>query len=209
MISGKPPYDTDADAESKETRRPDETTLWAYHAILDPEGCTPHHTLDIPTPNLLHHLPYDADRPQPDHPFVAIPKLYAEIQSYGHGSSSRYSLLTTLVLDGSDTVIDDNAIMALRWCTHLSVLWTTKCDITDAGIRLLTSALELPGPAGEGRSSPESQGKGKGMWRLRGWFLTGCRGVSDRSMRSFARWPGLNVLGECSNDGPFVALYPV
>lgn len=99
------------------------------------------------------------------------------------------SLLTTLTLDGIDGAVSDLTVTALKWCTHLTALWMKGCQVTDAGIRLLASALELPG---EGTWEHE----GRGMWRLRAWFLKGCTGISDRSMQAFARWPALVVLGK-------------
>jgi hypothetical protein len=53
--------------------------------------------------------------------------------------------------------------------------------ITDYGITLLASALELPGL--------------KGMCRLRAWSLLRCKGITDKSMKIFAKFPGLIMLG--------------
>ena len=98
-------------------------------------------------------------------------------------------MLTTLTLDGVDNVVTDSTVLALKWCTHLTALWMKGCQVSDAGVRLLASSLHLPGNA-------RSVDEGRGMWRLRAWSLRGCMGLTDRSMRSFARWPGIVLLGD-------------
>lgn len=134
-------------------RNPDVATLWAYQAVLDPPATSL--TLALPVAPTLHHLA--------NHPLVLLPK--------------RFTLLTTLTLDSIDNVVNDDTIVNLRYCTHLAVLWTKGCGITDHSVRLLSAALDLVNK--------------RGLCRLRAWFLPGCKGISDASMRSLARWPGL------------------
>lgn len=155
----------DDDTSEQINTHPDETTIWAIQAMYLPAQ-TNDHTLGLPSAHLLRHM-YE-------HPLTVLPTL--------PGHSSQYRFLTTLRLDVSDGMIDDSNIVNLKWCTHLTALWTTSCSITDYGIALLASALELPGR--------------KGMCRLRAWSLARCRGITDKSMRSLARFPGLVMLGQ-------------
>ncbi len=156
-----------------ETVYPDEATLWAYGAFTNPEETEKDCTVDLPSVVTVTTL-----SPNPltnyEHPLVLIPRLF---------SSPSLSLLTTLTIGGVDDALSDANILSLRWCIQLTCLWTKGCrQLTDSGIRLLASSLELE--------------EKRGPCRLRGWWLHGCGKVSDRSMRSFARWPGLVVLGE-------------
>lgn len=155
-------------------RNPDITTIWALSALLDPEGedTQPDHTIALPLSNTLHYLQADPTLEEPEHPFIVLPKLFREIQP-----SSSLSFLTTLTLDAMDRAVTDESILNLRYCTHLTVLHMRGCGISDTPIRLLASALDLDTK--------------KGMCRLRAWFMPGCKGVGDRTMRSLARWPGL------------------
>ncbi|WWD21327.1 hypothetical protein CI109_105811 [Kwoniella shandongensis] len=160
---------------------PDEATVWGYSALSDPEETNSTFDLAISMWSILAHLAPNPISKHPEHPFVELPKLYATLQP-----SSPISFLTTLSLDGMDEVVNDQNVLALRWCTHLTALWMKGARVSDASIRLLASALELPGD--------EDPKEGRGMWRLRAWSLNGCKGVSDRSMKSLARWPGLVML---------------
>ncbi|WVR09013.1 hypothetical protein IAU60_006073 [Kwoniella sp. DSM 27419] len=137
--------------------------------------------ISLPTATVLHHLAPNPLLEYPEHPLVELPKLYSTLHAV-----SPISLLTSLTLDGMDGVVNDYAIISLKWCTHLTALWMKGCRVTDEGIRLLASALELPG------EKPSVEGKG--MWRLRSWSVAGCKGISDRSAKVFARWPGLVML---------------
>jgi len=157
--------------------RPDEGTIWALHALSDPEGAGPL-TLALPMGVALTHFHPDPVGNRAEHPFLSLPKLHAQLQP-----KSGIELLTSLTVDS----LDDAGLLALKWCTHLSLLRTDGCGITENGIRLAASALELPGTG---------KGEGKGMWRLRGWYARGCLALGDRSMKSLARWPGLVLLGE-------------
>jgi hypothetical protein len=154
--------------------RPDETSLWALSALLDAQ-VEPHHTLALPMTITLPQLAPNETLKEKEHPFVVLPKLFASVRP-------TTSFLTTLLLDGKREAINDHSIVHLKWCTHLSALWTRDCGITDMGIKLVASSLELP--------------ERRGMCRLRAWYVAGCKGVTDRSMRSFARFPGLSLLGE-------------
>ena len=163
-------------------RNPDVTTIWAYSALLDPdsEDTQADHVVGLPLDNTLHHLKPDEHAQEAgieldEHPLTQLPKLWKSLNS-----TTSYALLTTLTLDGVNDIVNDTTLLHLRYCTHLTLLWTRGCKITDLGVRLLASALDLPGR--------------KGLCRLRGWFMPGCTDVSDRSMRSLARWPGLCAL---------------
>jgi hypothetical protein len=159
-------------------RNPDVTTIWAFSALLDPdgEGTQADHLIGLPLDNTLQHLKPDENANEVDeHPLIHLPELWNRLNP-----TSSYSLLTTLTLDGVNNMVNDTNLLHLRYCTHLTLLWTRGCKITDLGVRLLASALDLP--------------ERKGLCRLRGWFMPGCTGVSDRSIRSLARWPGLCAL---------------
>ena len=158
-------------------RNPDVTTIWALSALLDPEGedTQPDHTLALPLSNTIHYLQADPTLEEPEHPFIVLPKLFQTLHP-----AAGYSFLTTLTLDGMDNAVTDMNVLNLRYCTHLTVLHTRGCKIGDTPIRLLASALDLE--------------RKMGMCRLRAWFMPGCRGIGDRSMRSLSRWPGLCVL---------------
>jgi hypothetical protein len=166
--------DRNYDEEAAATERPDEATIWAMSALLDP-GELSSFTLALPTNITLAHLVPNPILAEPEHPMLSLPKLYSSVRR-------DISFLTTLFLNGETDTITDDTIMPLKWCTHLTVLWTRNSRVTDAGVKLQASALEL-----------ESH---RGMSRLRAWYLSGCKGISDRSMRSFARWPGLLLLGQ-------------
>lgn len=175
-------YDQDPYLSS---RRPDEATLWVIHALSDPETASPTHTIALPTNITIAHL---ARRPtwtnEPDHPLNALPPRFEHLDC---------AFLTTLTLMGTDGSVTDSTIQSLKWCTHLTGLWMRGCyKVSDDGIRSLTTSLELPRPAAPGRSAEP----GRGMWKLRCWSIRGCRRISDKSMKSFAKWPGLTMLGE-------------
>ncbi|WOO84886.1 uncharacterized protein LOC62_06G008397 [Vanrija pseudolonga] len=167
-------------------RRPDEATIWAFGALADPEGArdaAPSHTLALPPLYSLLQMPRNellvGDE---DYPLTAVPKLYASLHPQ---PSVRF--LTTLTLTGMDGIVNDATVQSLKWLTHLTVLWMRGCTrVTDEGIKQLTWSLVLPGVGDES--------EGRGLWRLRAWYLPGCTGVSDRAMASFAKWPGLSLL---------------
>ncbi|WVQ93144.1 hypothetical protein IAU59_000208 [Kwoniella sp. CBS 9459] len=178
------------DYEDRTILNPDEATIWALSALLDPEGLADgddgqaaDFTLGVSNISVLGHLTPNSLLKHPDHPLVELPKLYNTLRP---SPQCKVSLLTTLTLDGMDGAVNDQNIQSLKYCTHLTILWMKGCRVTDSGIKLLTSSLELPGPSGrEG---------GRGLWRLRAWSVSGCKGVGDRSMRCFARLPGLVML---------------
>ncbi|OXG84558.1 hypothetical protein C345_04072 [Cryptococcus neoformans A2-102-5] len=159
---------------------PDEATIWAYDALLEGADAGSF-TLALPPIPTLAHLPPNPRTPNVQHPLNYLPSLFASSLL-----NPTTSLLTSLTLNGMDGTVNDQNVQALRYCTHLDVLWMKGCRITDNGIRLLGSALELPGQ--------KDLREGRGLWRLRAWFLGGCRNVSDRSAKVFARWPGLVAL---------------
>lgn len=166
--------------------RPDEATIWSMNAAADPEGMAefqPDLSLGLPITTTLQHLTPNLASDPPEHPFIAIPKLYRMMNP-----SSAIPFLTTLSLDGLGELVNDETMVPLRYCTHLTFLSTRHCGFTDTGVRFLSS-LQLPGKSGD---------EGMGMWRLQAWSLMGCWGVSDRSMKVLARWPGLVMLGESS-----------
>ena len=163
--------------------RPDEATVWVYSVLADPEGTEQDMTLGLHPTTLLRQLPPNQALNPPDHPFIQLPKLYASLQP-----DSAFTLMTTLKLDGAATHVRDDNIMTLRYATNLTVLSIKGCDeVSDSAVRLLSSALILPGERG---------GDGAGMWRLRAWFMHGCTKITDKSMRALARWPGLVALGK-------------
>lgn len=154
----------DDDTSEQINTHPDETTIWAIQALYQPNEANDH-VLGLPSAHLLQHM-YD-------HPLTVLPTVPTP--------SSAYRFLTTLKLGASDGEINDQNVVNLKWCTHLTALWTTNCSISDYGIALLASALELPGK--------------KGMYKLRAWSVARCKAITDKSMRSFARFPGLVMLG--------------
>lgn len=180
--------------EFEKNCRPDEATIWAFSALLDPEGGEKSHTLGLPIMSTLLHLTCDPTSDHPDQPLVGLPKLYRTLQP------NSLRLLTTLTLDAMNALINDSTVLALKWCTHLTALWLKGCQVTDIGIRLLASALVLPGDGTSG------QVEGRGMWRFRAWFLRGCTGVTDRSMKPIARWPGLTLLGDVPSSSYAITL---
>ncbi|WVW79419.1 hypothetical protein I302_101388 [Kwoniella bestiolae CBS 10118] len=178
-------YEVDFENENKygrgyQTRNPDEATIWALSALLDPES-TGDFQLSLPQESVLQYLTPNNLSKYPLHPLVELPILYRTLNP-----NAGVSLLTTLTLDGMDGIVTDQNIQALKYCTSLTGLWMKACKVSDNGVRLLTSSLLLPGERGDK--------EGRGLWRLRSWSLGGCRGVSDRSMRSFGRYPGLVML---------------
>ncbi|WWC63979.1 uncharacterized protein I303_106585 [Kwoniella dejecticola CBS 10117] len=166
------------------TYNPDEGTIWALSALLDPEGTLEKNAgsfqLSLPQESVLNHLTPNNLLKYPDHPLVELPKLYNTLHT-----SSNVSLLTSLTLDGMDEFVNDHNIQPLKYCTNLTALWFKRCRITDMGVRLLTSSLELP---------EQGKSNGRGLCKLRSWGVGGCRGISDKSMNSFARYPGLVML---------------
>lgn len=155
---------------------PDEATLWAIQALYLPNE-TNDHTLGLPSNHLLQHM-YQ-------HPLATLPTLQPSLNlDSATLDNPNFSFLTTLRLDTLDGPIDDRNIQSLKWCTHLTALWMNGTSVTDYGITLLASALELPAE--------------KGMRRLRAWSVARCKGISDRSMKSFAKYPGLVMLGKVS-----------
>ena len=157
---------------------PDAATIWALAALLDPvgESTEPSHTLCLPSGTLLHFFRPEATLHvgQPEHPLIVLPKLYREMRP---GS---LAFMTTLTLDGIDGVVTDQSVLALKYCSHLTALHMRGCRITDTPLHLLASALDL-----------ETK---QGMCRLRAWYLPGCKGVTDKSMRSLSRYPALCVV---------------
>ncbi|WWC73046.1 uncharacterized protein I206_107011 [Kwoniella pini CBS 10737] len=168
------------------THNPDECTIWILSALLNPQGTLEKNDgsfqLSLPQDSILNHLTPNKLLKYPDHPLVELPKLYKTLHQH-----SNISLLTSLTLDGMNEFVNDHNIQSLKYCTNLTVLWMKGCRITDIGIRLLTSSLELP-------KSIEGKFDGRGMCKLRSWSVGGCRGVSDKAMTSFARYPGLVML---------------
>ncbi|WWC91157.1 uncharacterized protein L201_006098 [Kwoniella dendrophila CBS 6074] len=185
---------------SYSTTNPDEGTIWALSALLDPEGTLlqiDNFQLSLPQDSIVNYLTPNKnklslgkgkgkgnDYEYEEHPLTELPKLYQMINS-----DSQISLLTTLTLDGMDGFVNDQNIQSLKYCTNLTCLWMKGCRITDTGIKLLTSSLELPKP-----NAKDGESLVRGLHRLRSWSLGGCRGISDRSMQSFARYPGLVLL---------------
>lgn len=164
-------------------RRPDEATLWMFEALADPEGLDQHSlTVGLPMHEVLDHLAPDADPTRPENPFALLPRLYAQLQPV-----PRLELFTSLDLGGIYDLVDDSALVKLRWCAHLTTLLTPKSRITDEGVALMASALDL---------SASRAGSPNGIWRLRAWYLKGTKGVSDRAMKAMAKWPGLVMLGK-------------
>ncbi|WVQ74437.1 hypothetical protein IAR50_004038 [Cryptococcus sp. DSM 104548] len=162
------------------SHNPDEATIWAFNALLQgPDAGS--FTLALPPKTTLTHLRPNKYASDAQHPLNLLPTLF---QSPKFSVST--TLLTSLTLDAMDNLIDDRSVQALRYCTQLTALWMKGCKVTDAGLRLLASALSLPG-----KRDPND---GMGMWRLRAWYLAGCYGVSDRSAQVFAKWPGLVTL---------------
>ncbi|KAL7421123.1 hypothetical protein Q5752_004008 [Cryptotrichosporon argae] len=172
-VAARARADRGYDMQPASSMRPDEATLWALLALADPCSALDF-SLALPASASL---PWLAPRRAYEHPLTLLPKLFSSMYP-------AFDFLTTLSLSCSDSAVNDTSIQALAGCTHLTALWTRSSRLTDAGIRLLAAALDLPGPAGAGR----------GMRRLRAWYLAGSRGVTDKSMRSFARYPGLVVL---------------
>ncbi|WRT69123.1 uncharacterized protein IL334_006107 [Kwoniella shivajii] len=176
-------------------RNPDEATVWSLSALLDPEGTRNDFTLSLNELTTLQFLTPNNLLKYAEHPLIELPKLYQSINL-----NCGISLLTTLTLDGMDGLVNDTNIQSLKWCTNLTVLWMKGCRITDTGIRLLTSSLKLPGSSFEGDDNV-----GRGLWRLRAWSLGGCRGITDKSMMIFARYPGLVLLDvrdtSCTTSG--------
>lgn len=165
--------------------QPDEATLWMYIALADPGGAVqfnPVHTIALPPDATLAHLKPSRDRVGIDkhHPLVLAPQLFNRLHQ------DKYTFLTSLKLDGVNDKISDSSIQSLRYATHLTALWMRGCRfITDDGIRMLAMSLELP----------DGIHDGKGIWRLRAWWLKGSGLVTDKSMKSFIKWPGLALLG--------------
>jgi hypothetical protein len=163
--------------------RPDDATVWLYGALADPEGWilhAPAHTIALPPSDTRTHLPPSRHRPGLDgvHPLAAAPPLFGRVVG------DKFALITTLQLDSA---VDNASVMALRYAPHLTVLWTRRCHgLSDDGVRMLAASLVPP------LGSADAQG----LWRLRAWYLAGCKQVGDGSMKSFARWPGLVLLGE-------------
>ena len=158
------------------------------------------HILPVRMDNTLHCLA-PQQREGSVHPLVEIPKAFEEYHRtrlHAPGLSlPPLQLLTTLHIDGMQGTIDDTNLQNLKWCTHLTVLWTKKCEISDYGVRLLASSLQLPGPC----NAPErGVDPGRGPRRLRAWFMSGCKKITDASLRTFARWPGLVLLGELRSE---------
>ena len=213
------------------TPRPDAATLWTYSATVDPELHLPNdsylnlasdHVLSLPIDRTLQTIPPQAGSSTSSHPLVELPKIFDDhhkakatnedsqaspitspsLSSISSRSAIRFQLLTTLHIDGISGNVDDISLQNLKWCTHLTALWTRKCNITDYGVRLLASSLELPGPIIHASTSSQSSSvsaEGRGLRRLRAWFLPGCYKVTDKSLKSFARWPGLVLLGRGSD----------
>jgi hypothetical protein len=170
-------YDTQSD---RINTHPDETTIWAVQALYLPSEAEDH-TLGLPSVHLLSHMQ--------GHPMTLLPVQDISDDFRTLSMPTNFRFLTTLTLDVSDGQIDDRSVQSLRWCTHLTVLWMRGLAITDYGITLLASALELPGL--------------KGMCRLRAWSLLRCKGITDKSMKTFAKFPGLIMLGAsllCTGD---------
>lgn len=152
--------------------------------FADPYSAEKSHTLALPLDIALQHITPKPTFANPIHPFVEIPQLYASLHP-----DIPFELLTSLHLDGVNDLVTDNNITSLKYATNLTVLRMNCCRrVSDSGIRLLGAALELPGRLGGG--------EGRGMWRLRAWYLYKCRNIGDKSMSVFARWPGLLLLGE-------------
>jgi hypothetical protein len=99
--------------------------------------------------------------------------------------SADFSVITTLSLPTLSR--KHNArISELRHLPFLAFLILTDSEITDDSLRNLTMGLQLQG-------SPEEW---KGLWRLRGIWLDGSRGISDKSIKNLWRFPMLNVISK-------------
>ncbi|ODO04792.1 hypothetical protein I350_05402 [Cryptococcus amylolentus CBS 6273] len=170
----------DHQEETAVSLNPDEATIWAYNALLQGRDAGSFN-LGLPLKSTLAHLRPNKHAPEAQHPLNLLPSLFQNPKSIVNTS-----LLTSLTLDAMDDLIDDQSVQALRYCTQLTALWMKGCKVTDSGLRLLASALSLPG-----NRDPKD---GMGMWRLRALYLAGCYGVSDRSAKVFAKWPGLVTL---------------
>ena len=167
----------DEDMYGEINTHPDETTIWAIQALYLPQEADDH-TLGLPSAHLLQHMQ--------GHPITLLPTLELQRDLGGLSAPSNFQFLTTISLNVSDGPIDDQNIQGLRWCTHLTGLWMHGCGVSDYGITLLASALELPGM--------------KGLCRLRAWSLVRCKGITDKSMKAFAKFPGLVMLGTFTCD---------
>jgi hypothetical protein len=165
-----------AEEHDKVNTHPDEATVWAIQALHLPSE-TPDRTLGLPSTHLLSHMQ--------GHPITTLPVYEIEPDLLSLSAPTDFRFLTTLTLDVSDGQIDDRMAQSLRWCTHLTALWMRGLSITDYGITLLASALELPGH--------------KGLCRLRAWSLLRCKGITDKSLKTFAKFPGLIMLGMSSS----------
>jgi hypothetical protein len=161
----------DEDMYGRINIHPDETTIWATQALYLPQEADDH-VLGLPCVHLLQRMQ--------GHPITLLPTLDIRDPA-GLAAPSTFRFLTTISLNNSNGPIDDQNVQGLRWCTHLTALWMQGCSVSDYGITLLASALELPGL--------------KGMCRLRAWSLIGCKGVTDKSIKTFAKFPGLVMLG--------------
>ena len=161
----------DEDTYGRVNTHPDQTTIWAIQALYLPSEADDH-VLGLPCVHLLQQMQ--------GHPITLLPTLNIRDPT-GLAAPSIFRFLTTISLNGSDGAIDDQNIQGLRWCTHLTGLWMQGCNVSDYGMTLLASALELPGL--------------KGMCKLRAWSLLGCKGITDKSMKALAKFPGLIMLG--------------
>lgn len=99
--------------------------------------------------------------------------------------SADFSVITTLSLP-SLTRKHNSRISELRHLPYLAFLILSDSEITDDSLRNLRMGLQLQGSADDW----------KGIWRLRGIWLDGSRGISDKSIKNLWRFPMLNVISK-------------
>lgn len=94
-----------------------------------------------------------------------------------------FSVITTLSLSSLGRA-DNSRISELRNLPYLTFLILNDSQLTDDSLSNLAMGLQL-------KNSPAEW---KGMWRLRGIWLDGSKGISDRSIKSLWKFPLLNVI---------------
>ncbi|KAJ9106366.1 hypothetical protein QFC21_001512 [Naganishia friedmannii] len=97
-----------------------------------------------------------------------------------------FSIITTLSLSSLGRT-DNSRISELRHLPHLTFLILNDSQLSDYTLSNLAMGLELKG----------SPAEWKGMWRLRGIWLDGSKGISDKSIKSLWKFPLLNVISLC------------
>ena len=108
-----------------------------------------------------------------------------------------FTLLTTLTL--SSDGITDSTLLPLRHLTRLFFLFLISCPgISDAGIKSLAMSLEYKDIvlSSTTEKADHELPIGRGCWRLRGIWLDGCSGITERAEVDLAKWPFLNIICE-------------